>query len=158
MLKQTRQVMPPARKANLVVRKVGNEVLVYDLLDHTSHCLSAEAAAVWQHCDGRTTIAETARLIGVQASQDLVRTALHELQDIHLIVEETMGPETIPNLSRRTAMRRIAVGTAIATLPLVTSILVPTPAQALSCFGHGHPCSSNAQCCTGLCAGGVVCA
>ena len=40
---------------------------------------------------------------------------------------------------------------AIVAVPLVTSIVAPTAAQAATCFPSGHACASGPQCCSNLC-------
>jgi len=145
--KEIRHPGPLARRNDLVIREVGDEVLVYDLLEHRVHCLNQHAAEVWRRCDGGTSIAEIARLMhgssGVQASEDLVSSALDQLKMVHLLVEETSAREPGSDVSRRDAITRIALGAAVVTLPLVTSILAPTAADALSCHGHRHHDCSN---------------
>jgi hypothetical protein len=58
--------------------------------------------------------------------------------------------------SRREAIRSIGIAGAIA-LPLVTSLVAPTPARAASCLANGKPCVSNVQCCSGKCGTGGHC-
>src|SRR5262245_18504542 len=43
---------PRAKTSELVVKKVGEELLVYDLARHKAHSLNRVAAAVWRACDG----------------------------------------------------------------------------------------------------------
>jgi hypothetical protein len=40
---------------------------------------------------------------------------------------------------------------AVVAVPLITSIVAPTAAEAASCFGSGHSCASSSQCCSGIC-------
>jgi hypothetical protein len=80
-----------------------------------------------------------------------VLLALRQLADAQLLVEPQ---EHVESPSRRVAIRKIAKVAAIA-LPLVTSILAPTPASAASCRAALKPCGSNAQCCSGHCLAGL---
>jgi hypothetical protein len=57
-------------------------------------------------------------------------------------------------VTRRELIRRLGLAAA-ASLPLVTSIVAPTPAQAASCLPSGQPCTSSLQCCSAVCAGGA---
>jgi hypothetical protein len=144
---------PVARTSGLVVKTVGEEVLVYDLERHRAHSLNRAAAAVWRACDGtRAEDAITARLRDVEAlpvTRDLVRYGLAELERARLVTGS--GCET--GLTRRDLLRRL--GMAAAAVPLVTSIVAPRAAQAQSCSGAGTGCTNLAQCCPGLfCSGG----
>ena len=146
---------PVARTAGLVVKAAGDEVLVYDLERHRAHSLNRVAAAVWRTCDGRRTEGEiVARLRDEQAipvTPELVRYGLRELERARLV----SGSGRDGALTRRELMRRL--GTAAAAVPLVTSIVAPTAAEAQSCTGAGDTCTSLAQCCAGLFCDGVCC-
>jgi hypothetical protein len=122
----------PKRK-NAVVRQLADELLVYDLKTNKAHCLNRIAAEVWVLCDGKTTVAEIVRKVGEIATPSVdkavVELALGRLQKAGLIEQDSSGFEpTIP--SRRVALRKMA--TAVLALPLVTTIRVPTAAQAAS--------------------------
>ena len=54
----TRQLIPAARKDELVIQEVEGETLVYDLKSHKAHCLNRTAALVWKRCDGRTRVGQ----------------------------------------------------------------------------------------------------
>lgn len=43
---------PCARRDDLLVQEVLDELLIYDLRSHEAHFLSAAAAAIWRGCDG----------------------------------------------------------------------------------------------------------
>jgi hypothetical protein len=141
----------PRARLECLSREFGDEVLVYDLQRDMGHCLNSTAAATWKLCDGNNSLSQIARTLSRQFStkvdESVVFQALVQLADVHLLVEPVVGAKL---LSRRVAMRRIGIAAAIA-LPLVTSIVAPTPAHAASCFPNGHPCTSPAQCCSGLC-------
>jgi hypothetical protein len=142
------------RRIDALLRPLGDELLVYDARTHRGHCLNPTAAAVWKACDGRTTITKITRDLQEQMNpgvdQRLVWLALTKLEKAGLLQKGTLAPAEFPALSRREAMRKIGVAGAIA-LPVISSILVPTPAQAASCLAAGQVCSSNAQCCSHDC-------
>src|SRR3954447_2898920 len=46
---------PMARRQDLIVQEVEDEVLVYDEMTAQAHCLNLEAARVWHACDGQKT-------------------------------------------------------------------------------------------------------
>lgn len=142
----------PRARVDCLSREFGDEVLVYDLQRDVGHCLNSTAAATWRLCDGNNNPSQIAvtlsRHLSVHVEESIVLLALDRLADAHLLVEPE-APAERP--SRRVAMRRICIAAAIA-LPLVTSIVAPTPAQAASCLHNLAPCTSNAQCCSRLCA------
>jgi hypothetical protein len=141
----------PRARVDCLSREFGGEVLVYDLQRDVGHCLNSTAAATWKLCDGNSSPSQIARTLSRQFSarvdEAVVLFALDQLADAHLLVEPEVS---IERLSRRVAIRRIGIAAAIA-LPLVTSIVAPTPAQAASCLHNLQPCTSNGQCCSNLC-------
>lgn len=148
--------LPLARRARIIVKELQDEVLVYDLDRDKAHCLNRSAAAVWQCCDGRTTPAQIASKLekrtGQTIDEKLVWLALDQLGREQLLENRIDWPAGVARISRREAVRRIALGAAV-TLPIVVSITAPTPAQAATCKGHGAPCSTGVQCCSGVCVG-----
>ena len=145
---------PRARTERIIIKELQDEVLVYDMDRDKAHCLNLSAAAVWKKCDGLNTPAQIANLLRAESqahvNEDFVWLALEQLGRDHLLEEPLEWPVAIPRLTRREAVRRIGIGAAIA-IPLVTSILAPTPAQAATCLAKGAPCTSPAQCCSGTC-------
>jgi hypothetical protein len=141
----------PQARVECLARELSDEVLVYDLQRDAGHCLNSTAGATWKLCDGNhspSQIAKTlSRQFSAQVDESVVLLALDQLAEAHLLVEPVVHAK---RLSRRVALRRIGIAAAIA-LPLVTSIVAPTPAQAASCLHGGAPCVSNAQCCSNVC-------
>lgn len=133
-------MLPIARKDELTTQEIAGETLVYDLKRHRAHCLNAAASAVWKYCDGETTISVMTEKLhketGLPADETVVQLALKQLQTAGLIdCERPAGPaERLP--TRREIARRLAIPAALA-LPLVSSIIAPTPAMAASIAGSG---------------------
>jgi len=158
---------PEKRRDGLVVKELPEEILVYDLERHKAHCLNPAAAVVFKHCNGERSVAELARLLrrelGASADQSWVHLALDRLGRAHLLEEGGRAREA-RGLSRREVLKRAGVGLAAA-LPLVTSIVAPTPVEAAAtcvlasaCASKpdGTPCSSTAPAgCFCTCSGGV---
>ena len=150
------QPLPQARTEKLVVQTLADETLVYDLASHQAHCLNRTATAVWEHCDGRTTVADMAARLGqdlnAPAEEDVVRLALDQLESVHLLQAWTPTRTEGRLVSRRQLVRQLGLGAALA-IPAITSIIAPEAAQAASCQpnGSGSFCTSNAQCCSGCC-------
>jgi hypothetical protein len=158
---------PVARRSGLVVRDLADEVVVYDKERHEAHCLNKTAATVFRNADGRRSVSDLAALLGAgggPGAEELVEMALGQLGEAQLLEN---GPSVSkPGLPRRDAIRRVGLGAAIL-LPLVTSILTPTPAEAaascvvgdLGCSplpDNGTPCTCvPGGSCLGTCIGGV---
>jgi hypothetical protein len=158
--KEARPV-PHARKDGLVVQELAEEMLVYDLERHKAHCLNHTAAWIWKHCDGRTTVAEIARLLQAElkrpVDEEMIWFAVDQLGRDHLLRERIMRPAETVGMSRRELVKQLGMA-AIVALPLVTSIVSPTAIQAATCLGSGAACTSSVQCCSGLCQGILTCA
>jgi len=118
---------PQARKDRLTIRELTEETLVYDLKRHKAHCLNATAAVVWKHCDGKTPLAELARILKadhkVSEPEAALSLALEQLSRRHLLQETTVPVSGSQRLSRREALKKVAA-TAVA-LPLVMTITAP---------------------------------
>jgi hypothetical protein len=142
---------PLARRDGLVVKTVAGEVLVYDLERHRAHSLNPLAAAIWRGCDGRRPVATLAAAVraetGVPVTTAAVEYGLASLGRAHLL---TGGAPRVSGPTRRQVLA--GVGTAAA-MPLVLSIVAPTPAQAQS-----GPCLPEEEFCLTLnCCPGLVC-
>jgi hypothetical protein len=156
-------MLPHARRKGLVVRDLPDETLVYDLETHRAHCLNRTAARIWQGCDGQTPVAElAARLhpgLPLATGEAVVREGLRQLAQARLLRTPTErrdpGQPPPAPLTRRELARRVATAGGAALLPVVASIVAPTPAQAVTCIGDGSPCTDSARCCSQLCVGNL---
>ena len=152
---------PVARKEGLVIERLAEEVLVYDTDRDRAHCLNETAAFVWQRCDGRTTTTEIARLLGKQVNatvdEKLVWLALDQLGVNHLLANRPAAPASFAGLNRREMVRALGLAAAVA-VPVVTSIVAPTAAQAATCKASGDTCVSSPECCSNVCDGTGHCA
>lgn len=161
-------MLPRRRRNDLIVRRVSDETLLYDERNDRAHCLNRAAALVWEHSDGLTTVEEIAavlnRELGISPDVDVVRLALRKLEKAQLLEPVSELDPTTRSVSRRELARRLglAAGMAIA-LPLVSSIVAPTPLMAASCIPHlkrcgdsqgggsGPPCCAPYQCNNNVC-------
>jgi hypothetical protein len=132
-----------------VTRDLGDELLVYDLERHKAYCLNSVARQVFRHCDGDTTIRDMAvrvgDALGMRVDEQSVRLGLLRLEKAHLL-EPPLG--RILRTSRREALRTLGRA-AVAAVPLVTAISVPTSAQAQAtgvCPTIGQTCKDTADC------------
>jgi hypothetical protein len=146
--------VPRARRSKLVVRELADETLVYDVEGHRAHCLNRTAALVWELCDGESTVSRIAEGMGERLSarvpEEVVRLALEQLADRGLLAPDEFRPAPAANaVSRRALMRRLGLAAAVA-LPLVTSIISPTPVMAQSPCTETS-CPPGTTCQAGVC-------
>ena len=150
MINDRPEQLPLARTEQLIVKEVDGEVLVYDLKTDQAHCLNSTAAKVWRHCDGETSVQEIARSLeqkdGASVDERLVWLALDEMKRFNLLAATPAKPVEFAGLTRRRLMQ--TMGVAAIALPVVISIVSPTPAQAASPCSAGQSCSIPADCCT----------
>ena len=148
--------LPMARQEGLLIEKLPDEVLVYDLNRNKAHCLNQTAALIWNRCDGKTSVGELVRLLENDCREtiddEVVWLALDQLGKARLLTERVARPGEEPRLSRRQLMRR--VGLAVS-LPLVVSILAPSASAALSCIGRN--CVGNPGVCGVCTCNGTIC-
>ena len=143
---------PLARQADLVVEHFGDEVLVYDLEFDRAYCLNATAAEIWKHCDGHNTFGQLAKLLKPElsspAAEEITRLTLQQLSQKKLLADEPAMTRSAL-VSRRALVR--GLGVTAAALPLITSIVSPTPAEAATCLSSGQACTTPVECCSGVC-------
>lgn len=153
-----RQEAPKARKEGLVIRELAEEVLIYDTLTEKAHCLNKTAALVWKYSDGLSSISQIAHSLSLEldapVDEQLVWFALEQLSKDQLLAEPIEMPQLMHGMTRRQLVRTLGLAAVIA-VPVVTSIVAPTAAQAATCLPPGAACTSSAQCCNGLCSGGT---
>ncbi|MGH9871695.1 MAG: PqqD family peptide modification chaperone [Pyrinomonadaceae bacterium] len=143
--------LPRARRSGLIIEELPDEVLVYDSDRDRALCLNHTAARVWRLCDGRTTRALMGRLIEkefqVTGGHEVVSLALEQLEKFRLLTGK-LEPQ-LARVSRRDLVRRI--GIAVALVPVITLILVPTARAQATCFASGSPCARDGDCCSNSC-------
>ncbi len=142
----------PKRK-DAIVRQLSDEFLVYDEETNRAHCLNRTAADVWKLCNGEKSVAEIIRTMKQSKSpvdEKVIWMTICRLEKSGLLLTRNLAAREEILLSRRAVLRKMGVASALA-LPLVASILVPTPVDAASCRAPGQPCTHNAQCCSGDC-------
>lgn len=139
------KLLPQARSKNIVVQELGKEILIYDLNTHKAFNLNETSAIVYKSCDGKTTFQELKTKN--KFTDDLIYLALDELKRESLINEDYESP--FSTINRRDVIRKVGLATMIA-LPVISSLLAPTAAQAQSgVVGLGASCTS-ATCTAGL--------
>src|SRR5438105_1195323 len=150
-----RKFRPLARTDGLVVRELPEEVLIYDHDTHRALCLNRTAALVWKSCDGRKSVEGILRALRAETDEpvtkEVVWLALERLGRDRLLTARVRRPATLAGVSRRDVLKKIGLAAAV-TLPVVTAIVAPTPAQAAaSCKPTGVACGTSVECCSGIC-------
>lgn len=148
----------PKVKETLVLQELGNELLVFDPSTDKGHCLGQVGLIVLKACAASSTrvdAIESLRASGAAQPEAALDEALNQLE------EEGLFVSTGAKSSRFDRRKFLAAAGAMASLPVVTSVLAPRPAQALSCQNCtvvgtfpgtptcaecGHPCPSGAAC------------
>jgi hypothetical protein len=115
----------------LLSEQLGGETIVFDGERQKAHSLNRSASIVWQHSNGERSVAELATVLGtdlgIEPDELLVEVAVDELTRANLLEPATNG------VTRRDAVRRLSfAGAAAVALPVVLSIVAPTPAMAAS--------------------------
>jgi hypothetical protein len=126
------QVSRPQRRRTAHVETLHGELCIYEWTTNTVHALNPAAARVWEMCDGVTTIEEMAaairRDLNAPGATAIVEHALAQFDRAGLLEPGTFaGVGAV--VSRRALLRRIGAAAAI---PVVTSIVAPTPLAAQS--------------------------
>lgn len=151
------EMAPEARQDRLVVQEMGDETVIYDEQRGHIHRLNQTAALVWRFCDGRRTAGDLALAVqeglGSPVTEEMVWLALDRLEKGHLLQGRLVRPESFGQVTRRQMLRRAALaGGVTLLLPVVQSMVAPTPAMALSagCTGRGRKVTPGHLCCPGL--------
>lgn len=150
---------PSVRRNNLVVQEISDELMICDLNENKAFCLNETSAIVWQLCDGKKSLGQISKELGRQLNtppdEGLVWLALNQLKINKLLENSADIEDKYLGMSRREVIKKVGFGTMIA-LPLVSSIVAPTSANAASgpldfCNGMGPvgfvgACTMNSDC------------
>jgi hypothetical protein len=143
---------PLRRSDDLIVDALDDELLIFDRTIMRAHCLSADAARVWQGCDGSRDATALSAELGLP--RDVVRRALEELEASQLLDQGLELVDVNPGNGKAVTRRQLAVrsaklGTAVATAPLILSITAPSAMAAASptfdacAISTGNSCGNN---------------
>lgn len=154
---------PTARKVDLVIQEMQDEVLVFDIRSNKAHCLNQTASKIWRYCDGKHSVSEIKNLLENNSagniSDDLIWLAIDQLNDRELL--EAGIEKRFEGKNRREVLKRIGLAAVVA-LPIVASITAPSAAMAAACSGvvtsclgcnDGTPCNVNGDAMIGSCMG-----
>ena len=127
---------PRVRQSDVFSEEIQEERVIYDNSNQRVHHLNPTMSWVWSHCDGSRTIDElTVAMQNATGSDDargLIASGLAQLAEANLLEPGSVDLTALEG-ERSTVSRRAAVvaGISIA-VPIMTSILAPTPAAAKS--------------------------
>jgi hypothetical protein len=125
----------PKQAASIHVEQLGNELCIYNWQRKEVHALNPTAARVWQQCDGQTSLTQIAAMLQAELqvpdaeAKELAWLTLAQLEKAHLLHEDVVKPAHRKVLPRRAFLK---LGIAVALLPMVHSIVAPTPVAAQS--------------------------
>jgi hypothetical protein len=136
------QTSKPRVRADILSDALQEECVLYDNDNKKVHLLNAAMCWLWSHCDGTRTvddlIADIANDMGEGNAHHVIMSGLSQLADAELLEPGSFDTNALGGqygaVSRRAA---VAAGVSIA-LPVMSSILAPTPAAAKS-----HPDKDN---------------
>lgn len=125
-------ILPLARRDDLVIQTASDETLVFDRKTDKAYVLSPAAAAVWRACDGKRSVREIAHTLQLESSanEQTVWYALGQLNE--LLQEPVTLPHEMRGISRRQFLKRAGIVAGAAAIPIVVSVVAPTPAHAQS--------------------------
>ncbi len=136
---------PVSRKKDIVVQKLKDETLIYDLKSNKAYCLNETSALVWQLCDGEKSALEirdemSKRLMN-PVSEEFILIALDQLNKDGLLEEAVELDNQFAGLSRREVIRKVGFASVVA-LPTVSSLIAPraSTAQSVSGGALNTPC------------------
>ncbi len=146
---------PLSRQSDILVQDLENELLIYDLRLNKVYCLNQTSALVFQFSDGTKTASEISELmskkLGILVGEDFVWLALRGLKKDNLLGNDEELTDYFEGLSRREIVKRVGFASMVA-LPIIASVIAPSPAAAQSQSNPSVRCQSPAECTSGNCA------
>ena len=152
----------PRVRPGLLRHRLDEQSLVYDPRDDKVHLLDSTTACVLDLLEeggwgSERMKTEVARRLNIQVSDDIIALSLDELRKADLLDASDAPIAPVSDMARRDMLRKIGmVGAAALLVPVITT-LTATPAYAVctNLRPQGTGCAGNAQCCSGVCGGGV---
>ena len=117
---------PRAKRKGFMVKTFPQQTFVYELATEKVHTLGHVAASVYARANGQLSPEDLAVLVekdcGTPVTVDAVKLALDRLAKVNLVENWPPQKTSLP-LSRRVALRRIAVALAVTTFVAPVSAL-----------------------------------
>ncbi len=147
------QFIPIARKNGIIVQRLEDETLVYDLENNRAMCLNKTAAEVWRNCDGKNTVLDIRDILSIKLKTNVtigvVELALDQLSKEKLIDSNLQIDLISSRESRRGVIKKLGLASSVA-LPMIAAIVAPRVINAQSSMvpllANGQPCTSSTQC------------
>jgi hypothetical protein len=134
MSPQLQQHRPLVRTNQLVCEDVSEECVIYDAREKRAHHLNSTSTWIWRRCDGNTTIEaladSLAQEFNVTDGLPVLVTGLEQLETRELL--DNPVDFNLLAVEQAAISRRAVVAGGSVLMPLVVSILAPTPAAAKS--------------------------
>ena len=143
------KVLPRARIADLIVKELENELLIYDMLTNDAICLNKMSMLIWRYCDGKTKSKDLIEKYNL--TEDLINLALDDFQNHKLLKDkiETGVPKKMGE--RRRFLVRAGAVAAVA-IPIVRTIVAPQAISAQSaCISGTHNYTAPSPSCATAC-------
>jgi hypothetical protein len=121
--------LPSSRNSDIIVTKLDNEVLIYDLTTHKAFNLNETSSIVYQSCGDGLTFEELKRKH--RFTDDLIYLTLDELKEKNLLEKDAGYKSSLLGLSRREAIRKVGLATMVV-LPVITGLVAPLAVHAVS--------------------------
>lgn len=146
------KIYPTSRRTNIVLQRVKDELLIYDLKINKAYCLNETAAQIYQLCDGNNSISDISKLMDKQLNQPVsehfIAFALEQLKKDNLLENAREIKTGLEDSSRREIIKKLGIASMIA-LPVVASLIAPTAVSAQSetclCVNPGN-CLTKTKC------------
>ena len=130
-------MLHPHQSSTVYAEVLNDEVCLYDRERRTVHALNPSLARIWTMCDGQTSPAEMAERLRAELAPELnahqadalVWSGLSQLSAAHLLQGELPPSPRLRPLTRRQMLK---AGVVAALVPVLTSIVAPSPAAAQS--------------------------
>lgn len=128
-------LLPKARSKNIIVQELEKELLIYDSKIDKAYNLNETSMIVFNACNGKTTFESLKHKH--KFTDDLIFFALDELSRKDLLEDKVVSP--FDGMNRREIIRKVGFASFVA-LPVISSLIAPTSAQASSvCRGTTAP-------------------
>ncbi len=154
--------LPRARRSGLNIEDLPEEILVFDTENEQANCLNSTAALVWKNADGTRSVSDIAaqmtQTLDAPVDSRVVWYALEQLSKKNLLQERAPIPSEYAAMTRRAFLSKASIVGAAVAIPVIVSIIAPTPAQAgASGCGvpNGESCFDHIDCCSECCAGNI---
>jgi hypothetical protein len=126
---------PVVRTNHLICEELSGECVVYDGRNKRAHHLNSTLTWIWHRCDGNTSIEALAAAFETQFNVTnglhVLMTGLEQLEARDLLETPLDIPDSVIAERAAVSRRSVVVGGSVL-MPLVVSILAPTPAAASS--------------------------